>query len=40
MNIPTDAARLALPSVGPGQVLGDIIVSGAVPVVRLIEVFR
>ena len=29
-----------LPSVGPGQVLADIINSGAVPVVRLIEVFR
>jgi exodeoxyribonuclease V alpha subunit len=29
-----------LPSVGPGQVLGDIIVSGAVPVVRLTEIFR
>ena len=29
-----------LPSVGPGQVLGDIIASGAVPVVRLTEVFR
>lgn len=29
-----------LPSVGPGQVLADIIKSGAVPVVRLIEVFR
>lgn len=29
-----------LPSVGPGQVLGDIIDSGAVPVVRLTEVFR
>src|SRR5205823_8501082 len=29
-----------LPSVGPGQVLTDIIVSGAVPVVRLTEVFR
>jgi exodeoxyribonuclease V alpha subunit len=29
-----------LPSVGPGQVLADIIASGAVPVVRLIEVFR
>ncbi len=29
-----------LPSVGPGQVLGDIIGSGAVPVVRLTEVFR
>ncbi len=29
-----------LPSVGPGQVLSDIIASGAVPVVRLLEVFR
>jgi exodeoxyribonuclease V alpha subunit len=29
-----------LPSVGPGQVLGDIIASGAVPIVRLTEVFR
>jgi len=29
-----------LPSVGPGQVLGDIIGSGAVAVVRLTEVFR
>jgi exodeoxyribonuclease V alpha subunit len=29
-----------LPSVGPGQVLADIIDSGAVAVVRLIEVFR
>ncbi len=29
-----------LPSVGPGQVLADIINSGAVPVVRLTEVFR
>jgi exodeoxyribonuclease V alpha subunit len=29
-----------LPSVGPGQVLEDIIGSGAVPVVRLTEVFR
>ena len=29
-----------LPSVGPGQVLGDIIGSGTVPVVRLTEVFR
>jgi len=29
-----------LPSVGPGQVLVDTIASGAVPVVRLIEVFR
>ena len=29
-----------LPSVGPGQILGDIIASGAVSVVRLTEVFR
>jgi exodeoxyribonuclease V alpha subunit len=29
-----------LPSVGPGQVLADIISSGAVPVVRLTEIFR
>jgi exodeoxyribonuclease V alpha subunit len=29
-----------LPSVGPGQVLADIIDSGAIPVVRLTEVFR
>jgi exodeoxyribonuclease V alpha subunit len=29
-----------LPSVGPGQVLADVIVSGAVPVMRLTEVFR
>jgi exodeoxyribonuclease V alpha subunit len=29
-----------LPSVGPGQVLADVIASGAVPVVRLSEVFR
>ncbi len=29
-----------LPSVGPGQVLGDIIDSGVVPVVRLTQVFR
>jgi exodeoxyribonuclease V alpha subunit len=29
-----------LPSVGPGQVLADIIASGAVPVVRLTKVFR
>jgi len=29
-----------LPSVGPGQVLADIISSSAVPVVRLTEVFR
>ena len=29
-----------LPSVGPGQVLADVITSGSVPVVRLTEVFR
>jgi exodeoxyribonuclease V alpha subunit len=29
-----------LPSVGPGQVLADLINSGAVPVARLVEVFR
>src|ERR1700676_3947663 len=29
-----------LPSVGPGQVLADVISSGAVPIVRLTEVFR
>src|ERR1700687_3701562 len=29
-----------LPSVGPGQVLADVISSGAVPTVRLTEVFR
>src|SRR6201987_6023408 len=29
-----------LPSVGPGQVLADVIASGAVPIVRLTEVFR
>lgn len=29
-----------LPPVGPGQVLADVIASGAVPVVRLTEVFR
>ena len=44
--VPVDAALLIvgdidqLPSVGPGQVLADIIASGAVPVVRLTEVFR
>ena len=43
--VPSDAALLIvgdidqLPSVGPGQVLTDIIASGAVPVVRLTEVF-
>ena len=29
-----------LPSVGPGQVLSDILQSGAIPVARLVEVFR
>ncbi len=29
-----------LPSVGPGQVLADIIASGSVPVIRLTEIFR
>jgi exodeoxyribonuclease V alpha subunit len=44
--VPDDAALLIvgdidqLPSVGPGQVLADIIASGAVPIVRLTEVFR
>ncbi len=44
--LPDEAALLLvgdadqLPSVGPGQVLADIINSGAVPVVRLTEVFR
>ena len=42
-----DSARLIfvgdvdqLPSVGPGRVLGDLIDSGELPVVRLIEIFR
>ncbi|WP_456237104.1 SF1B family DNA helicase RecD2 [Arenibaculum pallidiluteum] len=44
--LPPEAALLLvgdvdqLPSVGPGQVLADVIGSGAVPVVRLTEVFR
>ena len=44
--IPDKAALLIvgdvdqLPSVGPGQVLADVIASGTVPVVRLTEVFR
>ena len=44
--VPNNAALLIvgdidqLPSVGPGQVLSDVISSGAVPVVRLTEVFR
>jgi exodeoxyribonuclease V alpha subunit len=47
VNAITDKAALLivgdidqLPSVGPGQVLADLIASGAVPVVRLTEVFR
>ena len=45
-SVPDHAALLVvgdidqLPSVGPGQVLADIIASGAIPVVRLTEVFR
>src|SRR2546422_943045 len=44
--VPRSAALLVvgdvdqLPSVGPGQILPDLITSGAVPVVRLTEVFR
>jgi exodeoxyribonuclease V alpha subunit len=44
--LPSHAALLLvgdidqLPSVGPGQVLGDIIASGHVPVAQLTEVFR
>jgi len=44
--IPPEAALLLvgdvdqLPSVGPGQVLADVIASGALPVARLTEVFR
>jgi exodeoxyribonuclease V alpha subunit len=44
--VPAEAALLMvgdidqLPSVGPGQVLADVIASGAVPVVRLTEIFR
>ena len=44
--IPDKAALLIvgdvdqLPSVGPGQILADLIASGAIPVVRLTEVFR
>ena len=44
--LPDDAALLLvgdvdqLPSVGPSQVLADIIGSGVLPVVRLTEVFR
>jgi exodeoxyribonuclease V alpha subunit len=46
LAVPDHAALLIvgdvdqLPSVGPGQVLADIIASGAVPVVSLTEVFR
>ena len=44
--VPAQAALLVvgdidqLPSVGPGQVLADLIGSGVIPVVRLTEVFR
>src|SRR5262249_22452087 len=44
--MPNSAALLVvgdvdqLPSVGPGQVLADVITSGGIPVVRLTEVFR
>ena len=44
--VPSAAALLLvgdidqLPSVGPGQVLADVIESGTVPIVRLAEVFR
>jgi exodeoxyribonuclease V alpha subunit len=44
--VPEKAALLVvgdidqLPSVGPGQILADVIASGAVPIVRLTEVFR
>jgi exodeoxyribonuclease V alpha subunit len=44
--IPPEAALLLvgdvdqLPSVGPGEVLADVIASGALPVARLTEVFR
>ena len=44
--LPPEAALLLvgdvdqLPSVGPGQVLADVIASGAIPVTRLSEVFR
>ena len=46
LAVPDTAALLIvgdtdqLPSVGPGQVLADVIGSGAVPVARLTEVFR
>lgn len=38
-DVPVDVAE-PLPSVGPGQVLEDIISTGAGPVVRLTKVFR
>src|SRR6185312_11132640 len=44
--LPDEAALLIvgdadqLPSVGPGQVLADIIASGALPTIRLTEIFR
>ena len=44
--VPDNAAMLIvgdidqLPSIGPGQVLADVISSGAVPIIRLTEVFR
>ena len=38
--LPLVGAVDQIPSVGPGQVLADIIGAGAVPVVRLSEVFR
>ena len=44
--LPSEAALLLvgdvdqLPSVGPGQVLADLIASGSIPVTRLTEVFR
>jgi exodeoxyribonuclease V alpha subunit len=44
--VPDSAALLIvgdidqLPSVGPGQVLADVIASSAVPIIRLTEVFR
>ena len=44
--VPSDACVILvgdvdqLPSVGPGSVLGDLISSGVVPVVRLTEIFR
>ena len=44
--VPNKAALLIvgdidqLPSIGPGQVMSDLISSGVIPVVRLTEVFR